>query len=70
MGEVLLSPKEVANLLKVEVETLQKWRSVGKGPKYIKITPKIVRYYKEEIDDFIKRGISSDSIAKRKSRKN
>lgn len=33
----------------VSVKTLQNWRSMGEGPKYIKFRNGIVRYRREEI---------------------
>lgn len=36
----------------VSVKTLQNWRSMGEGPKYIKFRNGIVRYRREEVLSF------------------
>jgi len=50
---VFLTPSEVASILGIEPETLAKWRSAGKGPSYVKIGGKNVRYTREAIDSYI-----------------
>jgi hypothetical protein len=32
---------------------LEKWRSTGVGPRYVKVGPRTIRYRKVDLDDFI-----------------
>jgi predicted DNA-binding transcriptional regulator AlpA len=45
----LLNEREVATSCSISVLTLRKWRSVKRGPKFIKIST-LVRYRPEDID--------------------
>ena len=45
----LLTPQEVADIFRVEVDTLAKWRWKKIGPKSIKIG-RMVRYPRSEVD--------------------
>lgn len=36
-ADVLLSPRELAALIKIPEETLAQWRSRGKGPDYLRM---------------------------------
>ena len=47
--ERLLLPFEVAEILRVEVETLEGWRSKGTGPRYLKIGKREIRYRPSEV---------------------
>ena len=49
----LLTIEEVCEILKVKDRTLEKWRITGCGPKYVKLTPKLVRYRLKDIEEFI-----------------
>ncbi|MCA0935314.1 helix-turn-helix domain-containing protein [Vibrio alginolyticus] len=40
-GQLYLSRKEVARILKVSPGTLANWASVGKGPGYVKLGGKV-----------------------------
>ncbi len=48
----LLNEHEVAISCSISVLTLRKWRSVKRGPKFIKIST-LVRYRPEDIDAWI-----------------
>ena len=52
--EQLLSPEQVAILFGISVKTLSKWRSVGRGPNFIKIG-RLPRYKKEDLICYINR---------------
>jgi len=41
---------KVAEYLEVSLSTLAKWRKSGKGPRYHRCGPRIVYYYRDEID--------------------
>jgi predicted DNA-binding transcriptional regulator AlpA len=47
--ERLLLPPEVAEILRIEVETLEGWRSKGIGPKYLKLGKREIRYRPSEV---------------------
>ena len=48
----LLTPEQVAQRLQVDVQLLNKWRSVRKGPKFVKIGHR-VRYDPVELQNWI-----------------
>lgn len=49
----LLTPTETAKLLSVELNTLQKWRTLSQGPPYIKLSNKCIRYRRADIEEYI-----------------
>ncbi len=49
----LFSPAEVAASLGVTERTLERWRIIGEGPRYIKLTRSTVRYTMQDIANFI-----------------
>lgn len=53
--EPLLKPDVVAKLLGVSTKTLERWRADqgGKGPPYIRISSKIIRYRNTDINAFL-----------------
>lgn len=59
MTDHLLTPKEVADLLKVTTDTLESWRAKRLGPAFIKLgegkrSP--VRYRRSALDEYLKAG--------------
>lgn len=50
---VSLSPKDVAARLGVSEKTLERWRREGKGPPFVKVSYKRVRYMVKELDAWI-----------------
>lgn len=53
----LLNTKEAAALLGLSPQTLEKWRSMGVGPAYLKLGNKAVRYRHSALLAFIERGV-------------
>jgi hypothetical protein len=51
----LLTPQEVADIFRVEVGTLAKWRWQKIGPEFIKIG-RMVRYRRESVDAILAGG--------------
>ena len=49
MAEKLLNTNELAAMLGVTVNTLQIWRHQGKGPQYIKLSRRAVRYKERDV---------------------
>lgn len=58
----LLNEHDAAELLGYSVRTLQKWRVVGGGPKFVKVSARSIRYRVKDLLDWIaERTISSTS---------
>lgn len=54
MGK-LLSPQEVALMLGVTTGTLAQWRFVGgRGPRYIKLSSRQIRYNESDVDAWLR----------------
>ena len=54
--EDLISTKAAAKRLGISHQTLEKWRSQKRGPHYLKIGSKAVRYRQIDLDAFIDGG--------------
>jgi len=50
---VLLNPKEVSELIGVANKTLTHWRTEGRGPKYVIVGARSVRYWREDLMKWI-----------------
>jgi predicted DNA-binding transcriptional regulator AlpA len=48
----LLTPKQVAEKLQVDVQLLNQWRSARKGPKFHKLG-RFIRYKADELQEWI-----------------
>ena len=60
--EMLLDESRAAQLVGVNVRTMQQWRRLGNGPRYISISRRCVRYSKRLITEWIAaREVSSTS---------
>ena len=51
--EALLTDIQVAELLGVQRKTLQQWRYLGKGPKFISISRRCVRYRLRDVIEWL-----------------
>lgn len=49
----LLRPAEAARLLNVTPRCLQDWRLKGAGPRFIRMSPKLVQYRRSDLEKFI-----------------
>jgi predicted site-specific integrase-resolvase len=49
----LLTAKEAAAHLGVTASTLERWRGVGTGPAYVKLSGKFIRYKAEDLGTFV-----------------
>lgn len=54
IDKLYLTTEEAANYLSLKPATLTQWRAAGKGPNFIKAGKRIVRYTKEDLDNWIK----------------
>jgi predicted site-specific integrase-resolvase len=52
MSAPLLTTKEAAERLRLSQRTLELWRRAGKGPRYIALSCRAVRYRADELDRF------------------
>ena len=50
----LLTNEEGAGFLGVSPDTLAQWRSQRRGPRYIKLEGRIVRYRREDLEAYLK----------------
>ena len=49
----LLSPKEAAEFLGIPSGTLAQWRSQRRGPPYIKLEERLVRYRRSDLEGYL-----------------
>jgi len=49
----LLNEAQAAEYLAVSPRTLQAWRFYGRGPRWIKLSARCVRYAKDDLDAWI-----------------
>ena len=52
-SDELLRPAQAAALLNVTPRCLQDWRLKGTGPRFIRMTPKLVQYRRSDLEKFI-----------------
>lgn len=53
LGE-LLTPVELAGLVKIEVGTLARWRYLGRGPAFLKLGG-VVRYRRSDVAEWMQK---------------
>lgn len=58
----LLSPEMVASALGVSERTLERWRCIGEGPRFVKLTRNVVRYTKEDVASFVAEKVKINTI--------
>lgn len=49
----LLDTKSAAKRLDLSHQTLEKWRSLGTGPRYVRLGAKAIRYRQADLDAFV-----------------
>lgn len=52
-SKLLLTPKEAAEVLGIPSGTLAQWRSQRRGPIYIKLEERLVRYRQSDLDHYL-----------------
>jgi predicted DNA-binding transcriptional regulator AlpA len=52
----LITEEQVAKLLTVSVSTVKRLRVSGEGPRYIRISPRVVRYRRKDVFEWMERG--------------
>lgn len=48
----MLTTKEAAKIVGRHEQTLRRWRVEGSGPKYVKVTPRLVMYSRDALDEW------------------
>lgn len=64
MTSVLLTEKQAAARLNLSHRSLQRWRVEGRGPAFVKIGGRAVRYIESVIDDFIEAGARTSTSSR------
>lgn len=57
----LLTEIEAADLLRLTPRALQAWRYQGRGPRFVKISARAVRYRPEDLDQWIEDHLRSST---------
>lgn len=52
--EKLFTASQIAKKFNIKANALAIWRHRGKGPKYIKLSRRAVRYRKSDVQDWLK----------------
>jgi predicted site-specific integrase-resolvase len=48
-----MTPANAAEILRVRVKVLERWRGSGDGPAFVRLTSKTIRYRRGDIDAFV-----------------
>ena len=57
----LLTPGEAAGKLGVGIRTLERWRSTGEGPLFIRLSRKSIRYTENALRDFVNASVRQNT---------
>lgn len=52
-NDILLTPEQAADFLGVSKETLAQWRSERRGPRYIKLEKRLVKYLPSDLQNYL-----------------
>lgn len=58
----LLTPAQTAEILGVGIKTLERWRSTGEGPRFVKLSPGTVRYRAVDLNTFVAERVKSNTL--------
>ena len=50
---MLLTEKEAAKILGFSIRTLQKWRTQGAGPCFVRVSARAIRYRRADLEQWI-----------------
>lgn len=53
MQRQMMNEKEAAAYLGLSARTLQQWRYLKRGPRYVKVSERCVRYRLVDLDDWV-----------------
>lgn len=54
LGKLAVDERGAAEQISVSVALMRKWRMVGGGPRYVKVTNRAVRYRVEDLEAFLR----------------
>lgn len=57
----LLTEQETAAQLRIQPQTLRKWRLTGEGLKFVRLKRGLIRYRQADVDTFIERGLCTST---------
>jgi predicted DNA-binding transcriptional regulator AlpA len=52
----LLREREAAARLSVTPAALRKWRSIGRGPRFLRLGSRMIRYHENDLQHFMEQG--------------
>jgi predicted DNA-binding transcriptional regulator AlpA len=55
-GEELMTEEQVAKLLLISLSSVKRLRASGKGPRYIRVSKRVVRYKRRDVLAWMERG--------------
>lgn len=61
----LLDPTEVGEILGLSARSLERWRSEGRGPVYVRLSARRIRYRRADVDRWINRQVRASTSATR-----
>jgi len=61
MTELLLKELQAAEKLILSPRTLAQWRFLGKGPAFIRISPRCIRYRSADVENWIAQHVQQTS---------
>lgn len=53
MNQRVLDDKQAAAKLNVKTQTLRNWRHLGKGPAYLRVGERAIRYLESDLEAFL-----------------
>jgi predicted DNA-binding transcriptional regulator AlpA len=57
----LLTTRQAAEYLNYEIRTLEAWRFRGGGPRFVRVSPKSVRYRKADLEVWIEERVRTST---------
>ena len=64
----LFTEVEAAKVVNCSPRTLQKWRGTGKGPPFVRVTSRCIRYRAEDLEAFIESRVRTSTSDHRQGR--
>ena len=60
-GQQLLRQAEVAKILNLSPRTLEAWRHRGGGPRYLRLTARVIRYRRLDVNQFMEERVRTNT---------
>ncbi|WP_353885176.1 helix-turn-helix domain-containing protein [uncultured Bifidobacterium sp.] len=61
MDTTLLDPRELSNITGIPLGTLAYWRHAGKGPLFLRLGGRVIRYRKSDVDSWIANSVRTST---------